>query len=368
MKRFFVMILLVSTFFIGLSALVDRAGATLKSDAKALELIRLARVAIGGDVNINNVRSMTIVGNSTHFFDKQGVQQTEQGTLEINMQLPNQFSKIVRIGNPENSGGDVQEKRIEVIVTKGADGKVLTEDVRGGDDPTWTDEKGNNVKVDGDKKIIIKKDDGTIQEIKPGDKNTFIIKKGDGDVNWTSEGGKKIVIEKDVKMENVSGNRHNELFRTTLSLLLTAPQGLDVSYTFAGEGNVDGNSCNIVLAQTGGSSFKLFLDKSTFLPRMISFMGMEMPNIAKLEIPAGNEPQKEVRVMVRTSEDSATVEHQVKFSDYRSVNGLLLPYRWSENVGGKQTQNVDITNYEVNPANIADKFSGQKVFIRKQKP
>ena len=64
------MVLLVSTFFIGLGALVDRAGATLKSDAKALELIRLARVAIGGDANINNVRSMTIAGNSTHFFDK----------------------------------------------------------------------------------------------------------------------------------------------------------------------------------------------------------------------------------------------------------------------------------------------------------
>ena len=123
---------------------------------------------------------------------------------------------------------------------------------------TWTDEKGNNVKIDGDKKIIIKKDDGTVQEIKPGDKNTFIIKKGDGDVNWTSDDGKKIVIEKDVKTENISGNRHNELFRTTLALLLTAPQGLDVSYTFAGEGNVDGNSCNIVVAQTGGSSLQTF--------------------------------------------------------------------------------------------------------------
>lgn len=368
MKRFFVMILLVTTFFIGLGSLVDRAGAKFKSDAKALELIKQARIAIGGDANINSVRSMTIAGNSTHFFDKEGVQQSEKGSLEINLQLPNQFSKMVRIGNPDGNDGDLQQKRIEVIITKDADGNVLTENIRGGDSE-WTDEKGNKLKLDGDKKIIIKKDDGTVQEIKSGDAKTFVFKTdGGGKQTWNTEDGKKIVVEKAVQTENVSGERNNELFRTTLALLLTTPQGLDVSYTFAGEGNVDGNSCNIVEAQTGGSSFKLFLDKSTFLPRMISYQGTELPHIVRFKKDDSNNMSKEEIIELKVGAvNMKNVEHQLKFSDFRSVGGLLLPHRWTENVEGKQTQNIDITNYEVNPANIADKFKGQKVFIRKAK-
>ncbi len=371
------MILLVSTFFIGLGSLVDNAGAKFKSDAKALELIRQARIAIGGDVNINNVRSLTIAGNSMNYFEREGVHQTLPGNLEINLQLPNRFSKMVRIGNPDETNGNVEDrKHVEVIVinkdgeegiktggdvkknvviVKDKDGKVLTEDIKPGN---------------GQRKIIIKKDDGTIQEVNPDDKGSVIFerKPGDNTTVWNTKDGKRIMVDKDVKIENVSGERNNEMLHTTLALLLTAPQGLDINYTFAGEENVDGNACNIVEAQTGGSSIKLFLDKSTFLPRMMSFMGTDMPHIVKLDKPSGDTPQKESKVFVRTSEDSATFEHQLKFSDYRSVGDLLLPYRWTESVGGRQTQTTDITNYDVNPTNIAEKFKGEKVFIRKEKP
>ncbi|MEO8073755.1 MAG: hypothetical protein ABI686_11010 [Acidobacteriota bacterium] len=361
MKKFFVMIVLVSTFFIGLGALSEQVGANLKSDAKALELIRLARIAIGGDANIHNVRSLTIGGNAAHFFENEGVQQTEQGTLEINLQLPtNQFSKIVRIGNSDGDGGNVQKKRVEIIVTKDGDGNVLTENVRGA-------KSDNDLKAAGARKIIIKKDDGSVQEINAGDKNVFFKKDGDTQTFKTDD-GKTIVISKDIKTENISGNRGNELFRTTLALLLTAPQGVDVSYTFVGEENVDGSACSIVEAQTGGSSFKLYLDKSTFLPRMISYTGMDLPNIIKLNKPVGDSQPQEIRVLTRTSDDEAQVEHQIKFSDYRTVGGLLLPYRWSETVSGKPAQNIDIINYDINPANIADKFQSTKVFIRNVKP
>lgn len=379
MKRFFVMIFLVSTFFIGLSALVEQAGAKFKSDAKALELIRQARVAIGGDANIAAVRSMTIAGNTTHFFEKDGLAQTDQGTLEINMQLPGQLSKTVRIGDPENATAGTTEvqKQVDVFVmrtdgetvsgvpstegkqgvfiVKDGDGKILTEEIRG----------------DGEKrKIIIKKDDGTVQELTPGEKETLVFERkigGDTQV-WNTEDNRKIAVGKALKAETLSDNRHNDMFRMTLSLLLSAPEGLDVSYIFAGEGNVDGNSCNIVEARTNGSTFRLFLDKSTFLPRMISYDGRDFPQIIRVKKEGSGEIITENIVGTRIDPaDGKTVEHQVKFSDFRSVGGLLLPHTWAESVGGKQTQNVDITSYEVNPANIADKFKGQKVFVRKTK-
>ena len=57
MKSFIVSVLCVSVFFIGLGSLVDKVGATFKSDEKALELVRKARQAIGGD---NAVRTSEV--------------------------------------------------------------------------------------------------------------------------------------------------------------------------------------------------------------------------------------------------------------------------------------------------------------------
>lgn len=371
MKKFIISVLCISIFFIGLGGLVERTGAKFKSDARALELVRLARIAIGGDANINNVRSLTIKGTSAHTLIFNGATETKSGEMEINLELPNKFSKITRIGDA-GDGADVQ-KNVDVvivrkddggttdlkgstdgkrvIIVKDGDGKVLTEDIKPGE---------------GQRRIIIKKADGTVV--------TEDVKPGDGNATWTTEDGKNIVVNKGVKIigagEHDGAMRHNEMLRTTLALLLTAPEGTDVSYTFAGETTVDGATCNIVEASSNGSSFKLFLDKSTNLPKMISYLGMPL-HIMKFDrqvSPDGSD-QKDVKVFVRKMEaPEAMVERQVKFSDFRNAGGLLLPYKWTETVGGNTSETVDITNYEINPANIADKFQNQKVLIRTQKP
>ena len=231
--------------------------------------------------------------------------------------------------------------------------KLLTEDIKPGE---------------GQRKIIIKKADGTVV--------TEDVKPGDGNATWTTEDGKNIVVNKDVRVVRAGGEhdgamRHNEMLRTTLALLLTAPEGTDVSYTYAGETTVDGATCNIVEASSNGSSFKLFLDKTTNLPKMISYLGPKMFTVKfdKADSPDGSDQQKDVKVFVRkTDTPEALVERQVKFSDFRSIGGLLLPYKWTETVGGNTGETVDITNYEINPANIADKFQNERVFIRTQKP
>ncbi|MEZ5426619.1 MAG: hypothetical protein R2747_10165 [Pyrinomonadaceae bacterium] len=387
MKKFFVMILLVSTFFIGLSALIERAGAQLRSDARALELIRQARIAVGGDANLRGVNSMTIVGTSTHFFDKEGLRQSEQGTIEINMQLPGQFSKMLRFGNPDNSaadGGNVT-KTIDVIVSRKSDdgseavaaaapgekGVFVIKKDDGGE-ATWTDENENQVKMDGDH-IFIKKDDGTVEELKTDGPHKVIVRKSDeaGQTGvWNTEDGKRIVIEKgDNHFTAGPHMRQNEMLRTTMALLLTAPEGADVTYKYLGEGDVDGNPSNIIEVSDGGSAFKLYLDKATFRPRMVSFEGHDFSKMVRFKKEDLKDLPKEDLIQLKTDLAKAEpIEHQIKFSDFRSVGGLLLPYRWTESVGGREMQTIDITGYEVNPANIADKFQKQKVFVRKAKP
>ena len=359
MKRFFTSILCATVFFIGLGTMIEKAGANFKSDAKALELLAKARQAIGGDAAINSVKSMTILGKTTKTFETENIARNEQGDVEINFELPDKLSKMIKIGADNGDGNRVVDKRVDVIVMKKGDG----------DNVKWKTEGGDNVKVDGVKRVIVKKDDGTEEVLTEDIKPIIIRKSGDNVTSSTAENGKKIIITKD---ENGGGEhfRSNELFRTTLSLLLTAPAGLDVSYVYVGESNVDGNTVEIVEAQTLGSNIKLFLDKTSNLPRMISFQSHK-PLIFKV-ITKDVKPDANggIKVFTRKMAEPEMAEFQVKFSDYRNVNGIQLPFKWTQTVGGKADEVTDITNYEINPPSIAEKFnkSQHKIMIRTEKP
>ncbi len=407
----------VSVFFIGIGSIIEKTSAKFTSDAKALEIIQKARMAIGGDANLRDVNSMTIVGSSTHFFEKEGIQTTEQGGLEINMQLPGQFSKMIKIGNPANATDGQIHKEIIVVNEGGgeeiefsnADGQtkegVFVFKKGAGNDIEWKSDTDGNVKVGGDK-IIIKKDDGTTEEIKiegkqririVRDANGKIISEdideveGDHKFVFKSDGGNvmtedveningnKVIIIKDkdgnVTRENVvgphkmriekhGGAQQNEMLRTTVALLMTAPQGMDVAYKFAGMGNVDGNTSNIIDVSANGSTFRLFIDATTNLPQMISYQGHQ--NVFFMKKEGMKEMSKEELVAMKEKmRDRQPAETQIKFSDFRNAGNLLLPHRWAESTNGKQSQTIDITSYEINPANIADKFGKQKVKIRK---
>lgn len=330
MKRFFISILCATVFFIGLGTMIEKTAATFKSDDKAMELIRQARQAIGGDSAINSVKSMTILGKTTKTFEVEGTARTEQGDLEINFELPSKLSKTLKIGADNGDGKRIIDKKVEVIVMKKGDGteEVVTEDVK-----------------------------------------PIIIRKSADFTSSTSGDGKKIIINKNGK----GGGEHfrsNELFRTTLSLLLTAPDGLDVSYIYVGEGNVDGYTVEIVEARSVGSSIKLYLDKTSNLPRMVSFQSHK-PAIFKVATEdVKPDANGGIKVITRQTAESEMAEFQIKFSDFRNVNGIQLPFKWSQTVGGQADELTDITNYEINPTNIAEKFnkSQHKVKIRTEKP
>ena len=286
---------------------------------------------------------MTILGKTTKTLEIEGVARTDQGDSELSFEIPNRMHKTLKFGTDNGEGNQIIDKQVKVL--------MMTKD---GDAPTG----------DGVKNIIIKKSDGTNEEMKADGNQQIIIKKGDGDKMMNDD--KQIIVRKEVVGGGGEMPRSNELFRTTLALLLSAPEGLDVSYTYAGEGSVDGNSCDIVDASDGGSTIKLYLDKSTNLPRMMTFQGHK-PFIIKINKDE-SKPDTNVKVKVMTRENDApeTAEFQVKFSDYRSVGGLQLPFKWTQTVGGKDDEVTDITSYEVNPANIAEKFKDlpTKVMIR----
>ena len=359
MKRLIITIIAISVFFVGLGTLADKAGATLKSDDKALELIRAARLAIGGDAAIANVRSMTIAGKLSRTRKVNGADVAEQGETDIALQLPNRFSKMVRFN--EGSGAGTGEKIVDrrvIVVGDGDEAKAL---VRSNELPTG----------DGTRKVIVREIDPANGEPAAGDGAKFIITKDGDKVMMRHEGGVPAGAEKEMIIRHAEGGQHaemrqNELLRTTLGLLLTAPDGMDVSYTYGGESSVDGTPCNVVNAQFGGSAIKLFLGRDSNLPVMISYIGSDMPEMVhfRTEVPAGTDLPKDTVIYTRKTDAAVTSEIQLKFSDYRSVGGVQLPYRWTKSVNGADAETLDVVTYDINPANIADRFAGEKVMVR----
>lgn len=365
MKKFIVSILCVAVFFVGLGALIEKAGAKFKSDEKALALIQKARQAIGGDSAIAGVQSMRIVGSTTKTFKIDGAERTETGETEIAMQLPDKMMKMVKMGKADGTGERLVEKQVDVVVVRA--NKI---GIGSG--------TGSGVSVEpGGKKIIIKKDDGTTEELSGDETNVkeIIVRKAEGsdnfewktaDPNGMGAESKRVFARTGVRGEF----RQNELLRTTLSLLLTAPQGMDVSYTYGGETDVDGTTCNLINAEFGGSSFKLYLGRDSNLPVMLAYTGHRMPMTVGFnkEILPQAEGSKDNVFFTRTEGPGEAAEFQVRFSDYRSVDGVQLPFRWVQTVGGAPDEIFDITSYEINPANIAEKFQNQKMILRTKKP
>lgn len=338
MKKFIISVLCVAVFFIGLGSLIQETGARFKSDERSLELIKQARAAIGGEEAIKNVRGLTITGTATQSFNINGAEQIKQGDLEVNLQLPNQFRKVMRFTaqNGEVGQEKVLTKEItDVILTKSGDNVTLNRDDLGSPD----------------KKVI---------RMKRVDAN------GSGERIENLDGAKfKVYTDVNTRVGTADKFRQNELFRTTFALLLSTPEGHDVSYSYVGEDSVDGNSCDLIQAQTGESSFKLCLAKSSHLPLMITYR-----DAATLIIRTNTNAKDNNGVVNKTTvldEKSANVEMaeiQIKFSDFRSVGGVQFPFTWTQTIGGKPSQTVAVTNYELNPANIAEKFKTRRVMVK----
>jgi hypothetical protein len=345
MKRFIVSVLCASVFFIGLGNLVENVGARFKSDERALEILRQARQAIGGDQSIVAVKSLTITGRATKTFDFGETQKSEQGDWEVNLQLPDKFSKKMMIRKEAGDGKVETTDKNVVIVRQNSELKekiMLPPNEEGGDKKKAT----FTIRTDGGEKTIVDGNGDKVQD-------------------------RRVILYKDDKALRAGGEfQHNEMFRTTLALLLTPPQGVEVSYKYAGEGNVDGAGCDIVEALANGSTIRLFINKDSHLPAMISYQAPKMFIIRFKKDESGKaNTTEDVKALREKMPAPEMTEYQVKFSDYRTVGGVQLPFRWTQTVGGKDDETIEVASYELNPANIAEKFKEEptRVFVRTPK-
>ena len=372
MKRFITTTLGLSMVFVGIGAIVERTTASYKSDEKALEIIKKARTAIGGDAAIASVRSLVIKGQTMNTLTIDGTDRIEQGETELALQFPDKLIRKVKIGKGDGAGAEGEAvKTFDVIINNNEaapeNGEKKKFVIRKMDDGEAKEMEA------GEAKVFVRKIDGetgefvtdeNTSEVKTADGKKFTIVRKAGDGELKTEGGNVLVERR--KAGEHGPRRSNELLRTTLALLVTAPEGMDVSYSYAGESSLDGTPVNAVVASFGGASYKLFFDSSSYLPVAMSYVGHPGPIMVKLRKEGGDTAAKSdvVTFSRKAAGPAEGVETLVRFSDFRSTDGVQLPYKWTTSTGSKVTEIFDITSYEVNSANISERFDGQKIRLR----
>jgi hypothetical protein len=286
MKKFALLITLTALFFTGLGAIVQKASASLRSDDKALIIIKKSRRAIGGEQKIMMIKSLSIKGNRAYDVSEASKSAIE-GAAEINLQLPNQYLskyKTTRIDGKDPAENKPTTQSFNLIVTN---------------------------KLDESKKL-------------PADTSY-----------------------------------KNDIFRTFLSLFASPPEGVSVDYKYIGDGDVDGKSCEIIEATTTDASAKLYLDKTTFLPVMMTYADKMFPSnitrMAKTENPTNPGEQKQFVVRI-AEKDMKQGEARIKFSEFRDFDGLKLPFRWENSFDNTNKSKFEVTSYEINPADINERL------------
>jgi hypothetical protein len=144
----------------------------------------------------------------------------------------------------------------------------------------------------------------------------------------------------------------SEYLRYLIAWLLTVPSSIRVDFDYAGEAQAQDGRAQ-VLDVKGGDGFvvRLFLDDKTHRPLMLSYRA---PAPRQFNIGVGRTGNI-IKGKGQTP-GSGDIDVQVHFSDYRSVDGILLPYRLTKTVNGTVEEELNIVKFKINPALKAGQF------------
>lgn len=306
MQRFINLVCLLTLFVAGsFSALAESKGEA----GRALEILKQARAAIGGEEKLGAIQSLTLKGKFRRVIQEREV----AGEREFNFLLPDKFMKS------------------DTLIVGGSSTSFTTYRALNGSE-SWS---GGG----------------------PG---------GNGGMMFMSRDGSKPTKEQLEKMEREQAQRFRaEYARYVLALLLSSPSGYGLEFNYAGEAVADDGRADVIDA-TGPEGFaaRLFLDKESHLPLMLTYRAPK-PRVFTAMMRSTDDKKKQEDIVKeareKAAQDLATakpeeVEMQLRFTDYRKTGGLMLPHRITQGPDGEVNEEWEIKTYEFNPQFKADKF------------
>jgi len=292
-------LLLLLTF-----VLLIAPAALANDDARAQEILKQARQAIGGD-ELQKIQGLQINGQYRRIFGERQM----GGDREISILLPNNYL----VEDAMNAGG----LSTAMINTRALNG-----------DKAWSGNSGGG---------------------------------GGMLFRMSGPGGQQISPE---QMEEMQRRIYTaEFSRYLLAMILTPPTSLAVEYKYAGESDVEDVQVDVIDVN-GPDNFavRVFLDRKSHMPLLLSYRGPK-PRVMTMTRQAGSredlakareEAEKKMRAEAPAAPEE--VEFYIRLTDHKKVGGLMLPHKLTFLTENEVSEEFEISKYQLNPQFKADRF------------
>ncbi len=279
------------------------------ADQRAEEIVKEARLAIGGEDALRQVQGIAIHGKYRRMLGERQM----AGDREISIGLPDKFL----IEDAFSPGG----LSTAMVNARGLNGERA-----------WTASSGG----------------------------------GGGMVfRMAGPGGSEISPE---QLEAILRQQYtNELTRYLVAILAKPLATTNAEFKYVGESDVDDLPVDVIEI-TGPSrlSMRVFFDKKTRLPLLLSYRG-NRPRVITMNRPGSGavRTNEEIRRAREEAEKSAAseapaapeqVDFFVRIEDHKKVSGLVLPHKLTFLVDSEVSEEFEISKYQLNPQFKADKF------------
>jgi hypothetical protein len=297
----FVLVPLVAT--VPLRAIAPQA------DVKAEEILKAARTALGGDDALAKVQSATVTGSSRRIMGEREF----SSDVTLDLLLPDKFKRT-----EEMSFGQGGPSVTRVSAVNGTE--------------VW--------------------DDGTNR----GGGGFMMRMGGPGGRGGGPGGAGREPTEEERARFKQFQERRMKSERARYSLIWFLKSDAPVSYAGVAEAP-DGKADVLDIKPEGAAPMKLFIDQESHKPLMLTYEGVLPRMIMRGQ---GQRPTPEEIEKMR-NEPPQQVTYEVHFSEYKKVDGVLLPHLISQSVNGNVSEEFTIEKYKLNaplkPADFAKKGS-----------
>ena len=328
-----------------LAMVVATAIAAPAQVADVKQILADARAALGGDKKLDAVKTLTMSGQSLRT-NPSGT--TVGGDIEVAIALPDKFMRRDMVANMGN---------MSIYRVSGFNGDGVINEV---DQPPQLGAGGGQVVM--------------FRMAGPGGTVT-----GPGSAPLTPE-------QQEAMRKAMLGSAKQDFARLTLGMLATSFPAFPLTMTYAGQAeSPDGKADIIDVKGDGDFAVRLFIDTKTHLPLMLSWMAKEpMVMTRQVSGPGGGqtvvagggavqtapgkmtpeEREKFAAQMAAQAKDAEAkrrmVEYRLFYTDYRSVDGVMLPFRLERSVDGKPTEEITFDKVKVNSKIDAKTFTVSK--------
>ncbi len=298
----------MSKLLLILTLILSSATATFADDARAQEILKLARHAIGGDEQLQKIQGLQINGQYRRVFGERQM----AGDREISILLPNKYL----VEDAMNAGG----LSTAMINFRGLNG-----------DKAWSGNSGGG--------------------------GGMVFRMG-------GPGGQQASPE---QMEAMLKRIYTaEFSRYLMAIILTPPPSLAVEYKYAGESDVEDLKADVIdVSGPENFALRVFFDKASHLPLLLSYRGPK-PRVVTMTRPAGGAAKSEDLKKAREEAEKKMhaeapavpeeVDFYIRLSDHKKVGGITLPHKLTFLTDNEVSEEFEISKYQLNPQFKADRF------------